>query len=1153
MLMVRTAAALVACGLVAALSGDARGQDEPGGVRRPERLTAGVGDQYLGQLAPDGRTLLFLSNRNTANEIFRQDVDEGRVKLLFDEGADVSWPRVSPDGRALLYISFRDQAQGQLCVRDLPAAEGRRCLVDGATALQAEWLDARRILLVSRPSIPGDLAVMQVTVGAGLTVRPLLQRNLIGPAVSPDGRWLVYVPVERQVQRVGPAFAARAAPRLEAVRLDRLDSPPAPLQLDLPGITGQPAFSRDGRHLYVVQFMSDSNHDGVIDADDHGLLFRVPFELGRDDAPARASAAVPEQLTQATLNCQYPSPAADRLVFTCARKEALDVYALPLEGAVPGEWTAEMLATEVELAARRADALLLVRHQLARAHGAADRAAALLHLARLHLEQDEFAAAAFYAHRVASLSDPLLAQLSEPLAIVIEHRQAIRDRERGRTVEAVSAAARKRLERLAPRPNDGPPATALRHVFRSEIQDWLGDKAAARCELEAAARPGLPPAVLAAYHERADALYRELDDRDTLVEVGRRLSADPALSPEDRLDYARSAVRALLRGLPHEEAEAALARARPGLAEGSELAFAVDLAWALLAVRDPRPTPQVREALMALYHRQTRPDRRRSIILDAARRVAEVGADEVMESLSEAYVRDGKPGSTERRRAERLFQRAIGGRAFRQQKARRLAEARADFDAIADVTGSLDAVVSSLELRMRMGEKPADLAAERARRMAAGGATATDRFVRAYLLARTLPQLGEEEHAKAVADALAALRASWKELKQSYAAHALFGAVLHEQYLHTRVLASAERANVHFLVALELVRNEPRWRAMILGQLGLLHTAVGNHRIALKYLAEREKLPFADNAAGVAIQLARARALLHVGQEVEAAKVADAALARVDAEPRLAPYRVLALDRAALYHLAAGEFPRALALYDAELPLADAGQGSTAARNRVTLRLARAAAALGADQPVRALADLDVVDAGLADPASAARLQWPRADPDQVLRTYRLIAAGLRADASQRLGDAAAAARALGARRELLVQQLGKTGSDRDLRALTLSEARLAESAGQRGERAEAARWLGRALDHADALVSRTHAPLHPDQLAVLRLAGELGARERVAMPFDLPKRLRDASARIGERKDAAWRHYQRWFEIYVTLLEHPEAEQAGKDAQAKE
>src|SRR5512144_3284694 len=128
---------------------------------------------------------------------------------------------------------------------------------------------------------------------------------------------------------------------------------------------------------------------------------------------------------------------------------------------------------------------------------------------------------------------------------------------------------------------------------------------------------------------------------------------------------------------------------------------------------------------MALYRRQTRPDRRRSVVLDTARRVAEVGADEVMESLAEAYVRDVKPGSMERRRAVWLFQRAVAGRAFRHQKARRLAEARADFEAIAEVTGSLDAVVSSLELRMRMGEKPADLVAERARRSAARGPTPT--------------------------------------------------------------------------------------------------------------------------------------------------------------------------------------------------------------------------------------------------------------------------------------------------------------------------------------------------------------------------------------------------------------------------------------------
>ena len=56
---------------------------------------------------------------------------------------------------------------------------------------------------------------------APLTARTLFERNLTSPAVSPDGRWLVYVPVERYAERVGPGFAARAAERLEAVRLDR--------------------------------------------------------------------------------------------------------------------------------------------------------------------------------------------------------------------------------------------------------------------------------------------------------------------------------------------------------------------------------------------------------------------------------------------------------------------------------------------------------------------------------------------------------------------------------------------------------------------------------------------------------------------------------------------------------------------------------------------------------------------------------------------------------------------------------------------------------------------------------------------------------------------------------------------------------------------
>ena len=43
---------------------------------------------------------------------------------------------------------------------------------------------------------------------------------------------------------------------------------------------------------------------------------------------------------------------------------------------------------------------------------------------------------------------------------------------------------------------------------------------------------------------------------------------------------------------------------------------------------------------------------------------------------------------------------------------------------------------------------------------------------------------------------------------------------------------------------------------------------------------------------------------------------------------------------------------------------------------------------------------------------------------------------------------------------------------------------------------------------------------------------------EHVPMQFDLSARLREASAKIGERKDGAWRARQRWFEIYLTLMD---------------
>ncbi|WP_224243470.1 hypothetical protein [Hyalangium gracile] len=1122
----------------------AQDDENDGGLRTPSRLTVGVGDQFLGQLEPGGNRLIFVSNRNIATEIYAQELEGGRERRLFDEGADVTWPRVSPDGKHLLYISFRDQASGQLCVRELPAAEVRRCLEEETSALQAEWIDASHIALVSRATIQGDLHLSRVTVGPTLSVRPLLDRNLTSPTLSPDGRWLVYVPVERSVRQVGPGFAARASSHLEALRLDRPGAAPIPLELDLPGQTGQPVFSRDGRFLYVVQFFTDSNADGVIDAGDRGVLFRVPFAAEREDAPERAAASSPEQLTSESWNCEYPAPTAESLIATCSRAQSLDVYQLPLDGQVPSHWDVARLNEELNMVGRRADLLLLYRHRLLREERPKIRRLLMMRLSRMHLAFEDFDAAEFYARHMGRVDDPATAGLSEPLRILIEHRRAMKERENGRMVDELSVAERQRMAALEPATAPSPPSAVFQHVVRSELADDAGDFTLARQELEAAqVTDTTPRGVLEAWFERADALYRKLEDRNALVEAARRLSTNKVFPADDQLDFARAAVRALYRGRPYAEADAAMAQELASAPAGSAYAFALEMGRHVNAVHEERPPRPVRDALIAFYRRQEEPLRRRALVQDAVERAAGLGADGVLEALATVYVDDTPPGTEERRRAERLFRRAMTGRGYRRLGRQRLEEARADFDTVTQRTGSLESAVESMNLRLLAGVSP-EVVRKEVTTTSPKMAQPLAHFVKAYVLARQLPSLDDRAHAEAVAAAVKELRAGWKDLKNQRAAHALYGAIHHEDFLRRREPAAAERANRHYMIALDLVRNNLRYRAMLLGALGLLHTQVGNFHIALGYLDQRDKLPYVDNAAGLAVSLARARALLHVGREKEAAQAADQSLAMVEASPKLAGFVTPALDRAALYNLAAGQFERALALYERELPAVEAGTGDTEGlRNRLVVRLARCAAALGAGQPQRALEDLAVVERELSTPAVRDSLRWAHSTPEHVQRSYRIIAAGLRANAEARLGHLDAAARALEQRRALFLERFDELERDEDLGAVMLAEMRLAENAVDRQDSAQAARWLGKALAHADALVERTHAPVDAGQLDVLWFAAQLHSGGNTQMPFDVPKRLGQAHRSLLDQSHPSWRSYRAWFEIYLALGASPPAE----------
>jgi hypothetical protein len=126
----------------------------------------------------------------------------------------------------------------------------------------------------------------------------------------------------------------------------------------------------------------------------------------------------------------------------------------------------------------------------------------------------------------------------------------------------------------------------------------------------------------------------------------------------------------------------------------------------VLAIRDSHAPQAVGDALLALYAAQTRPGRRRVLIVDAVQRADDVDADDVLDALVQRDIQDVKRGTHERGEAEDIYERLILARAYERAAAKRYDDARDDFDSVAEQTGSLEAVVGAIDMRLKMGERP---------------------------------------------------------------------------------------------------------------------------------------------------------------------------------------------------------------------------------------------------------------------------------------------------------------------------------------------------------------------------------------------------------------------------------------------------------------
>jgi len=1094
----------------------------PVGLAAPDRITAGSGNQYLGAEAPDGRELYFASDQQSTTQIYVQDLESGIPLLAFDEVADVTWPRPSPDGRFLLYISYREDAAGDLCVREIAGRRGarqfgpRRCLTGPDSAeLQAIWLpDSRSIAVVTRSGLHGDFELRRIGLD-GTRGERLVPGNASAPAISPDGRWVVTVPVERARSEIGPSFLSRPAGTFAVARLGG-QAAPVIVHFDLPGASAMPAFSHDGAWLYFTQFLNDTNFDGAIDGNDHGVLFRAAFRDGQ--------LGPPEQLSSARWSCQYPVPSPARLIATCLVDNVLDVFALPLTGAVPAAWTAaaarapaqpagadpagaDPIADELDASNDAWEHLLLYAHRSA-------TPAVLREMVRLHLALGEFESARFYAVRL-ERSDPAVGATLRELA---DQRRDERALDHGALSAPFVKAARARQARLAAI------AHPLAAIVQSEILDVLGEEGAARRALEHLDTQD--PLVAALYAERLLALYR---DDPRYFELYRPLA-------ETALDHAEAFVRELVRGARGPARAARIERWLGRVAPDSDLAFLLELERAL-ADLTPDTQDDVRARVFVLYRRNKELARRRALIAATVRQALALDSEFLLYEFAESWVSYVPRERALRRNAERLYRDAVFERAYVEATRGKTGDARGHFYGVTLQTESLEAHAAFIEMRIAEGKDPAKDYPGRF-------SPVVNHYARAYLAARRLPELADPAaHARAADTAIAELGAITQTAPQRFEAHQLWGFVAHQQFLRTGDRLAAASANAHDLIALALARDNPRARAAILDGLGRIQAAVGNYGLARGWLDARSKLPFTSPRSQLSHCLALARARFHTGDAAGAATDGDACVALATGE--LARFRPVALDRSGLYHLAAGHAEAAGARYAELWPLVAraGGDAGEATRNRLTTRIGQASAALALGHAREALDHIAGAEAQLTTAPAPRDGPYGRERPAAPLpaESYRLLLLGLRAQAEIAAGDRAAAARTLAARRDALARRLAASELDEDRLELALCEAQLARLA--KDAQAPVATVLGHLRTARQLFVTwsaSTGTALEDTGLAILAAFAEIhlfaGVPER-ELGFDLAAELSASYTQLNVVRNPAWEPMRARLAVYLTML----------------